>query len=176
MLPEHFDAATRKYFAKRYHHLPEEFYKKTGLQVVTPETFRQFMKTHRRWAALHGRKPEWWFQELYSCSGRLSLDCVMSQMPCGFSVDYRYGWDLRKEQHRAMVDEAISFFRPTVEFSAPDCRLWCGAKRKVDEVRERAERQRELPALQWLADMCASSPRTAGTTSVRTRCARSYSR
>ena len=153
-LPATMDKREQKYFGKRYKHLPEEFYKRTGLQVVTPSNFKLFMQTHRRWAALHGRKPEWDFGELYSCSGRLSYYAISACLLCGFPVDFRYGWDLRLKEHRVMLDEAYAFFKPKVIFGAPDCRLWCAAKRKVDFTREAVERQLELPALHWLAELC----------------------
>ena len=79
---------------KRYPFLKEESYSKSGLQNVTSQNFRLFMKAHRRWAALTGEKPEWDFMELYSCSGRLSFDAVTAELRCGFPVDFRYGWDL----------------------------------------------------------------------------------
>ena len=120
--------------------------------MVTPQNFRMFMKAHKRWSALRkGERPHWHFQELYSCSGRLSLTALNAGLRCGFPVDFRYGWDLRRKDHRAMIDEAHAFFTPDVEYMAPDCRLWSAARRKVDAAREQVEGQLELPALQWLA-------------------------
>ena len=88
--------------------------------------------------------------ELYSCSGRLSWYAVSAELCTGFPVDFRYGWDMRNKAHRAMVDEATDFFNPDVVSSAPACRLWSAAKRKVNAAREAIERQLEMPALEWL--------------------------
>ena len=96
----------------------------------------------------------WDLQERCSGSGRLSTQARKEGLCVGFPVDFRYGWDLRNPRHRSLLDEVGAFFKPLVEFSAPDCRLWSAARRKVDVSRETIERQLELPALQWLLGLC----------------------
>ena len=96
-----------------------------------------------------GTPLKWDFVEQWSCSGRLSTQALKRLGSVGFPVDYRYGWDLKSPRHRRLLDEVHSMFSPKVTFSAPDCKLYSRARRTTDQEKQKAERESEVPMLNW---------------------------
>ena len=74
------------YLTARYVYFPEEFYTKSGIDVVTPGTFDVWFEAHKDLPC------RWVLHERWSGSGRLSLAAARGQLPVLFPVDVRYGW------------------------------------------------------------------------------------
>ena len=56
---------------KRYRHIPEEFYTRTGLDVVTPDNVEAFLEKHKSLGI------RWILQEQFSGSGRTSAEAAL---------------------------------------------------------------------------------------------------
>lgn len=69
---------------KKYQAMPEEFYTRSGLKLITPKNFPKWFK-HAK-----GRQLKWHFWELFSGSGRLSLVMLIAGLTVGFPLDRRY--------------------------------------------------------------------------------------
>ena len=139
-----------KYLAKKYKHMPEEFYTKTDLQVVTPWNIDSFLEVHERWAQLNNMKLEWHLQEQWSGSGRTSHKATRRNLKVGFPIDARYGWDLSNAKHRAKIDKTRRVFHVRVTLSSPDCHLWSRACRTMDKKVKADGREAQKPMLEWL--------------------------
>ena len=129
---------------KKYACVPEEFYSKSGLEVVTPENFEKFLECHR------GRIFD--FQEICSGSGRLSLCCHRQGLSTLFPVDLRYGWDICNGDHQEKLTRCNDEFHIAVKSASPDCRNWCGRSHQRDEKELENSRNGDRIGLQWLLE------------------------
>ena len=145
VFPKHFSPDDQKVLRARYHDIPEEFYKKTKLPVVTPENHAAFMQAHQSLAIT------WALQEQFSGSGRVSWEAYRNGLPTLFPVDLRYGWDLNLLAHRKMIDLTRNAMHPLVKYSSPDCRHWTSmTNANPDREGLALARQQEFPMLDWL--------------------------
>ena len=132
VLPDHIPLQQRTDPSRRYTHIPEEFYSKTFMEVVTPCNFDQFIYVHKAWSEFHGIDLVWDLHERWSGSGRLSYYGFKRQLRVGFPVDYRYGWDLMLPLHRQHITRLKTLFTTYVDFNEPDCRIWSIASNRRD--------------------------------------------
>ena len=129
---------------KRYRHVREEFYTKTGMDVVTPDNVEDFVNRHKTLGI------RWALQEQFSGSGRTSAEAVSRGISTLFPIDLRYGWDLRNPEHQRKIDQVRENLRPLVKMSSPDCRLWSCATNANDKSVLQAGRHEEVGMLEWL--------------------------
>ncbi|CAE8728215.1 unnamed protein product, partial [Polarella glacialis] len=141
-LPLYWDSNKQRHFNNKYKSIPEEYYSNTKQSVVTPDNFHVYMQ--------QTTETTWDLWGHCSGSGRLSLIALHAGLRVGFPVDSRYGWDLRNEEHRRLLDEAFVRFRPGIHFTAPDCRIWGQAGNRADPGQRELERELDRPFLLWL--------------------------
>ena len=113
------DTAGQENLVKKYNSIPEDFYSRWGLPVVSPSNFWRFMHYHIQWMRHTGKIIRWTFQEQSSGSGRMSRH-VSSGFPVGFPVDVRYGRDIHNRWHREMIDFADRVFKTAFKLTHLD--------------------------------------------------------
>ena len=97
-----------------YADVPEGFFTRTKLPVVTPENVEEwFDKASKTTQELH-------MQVFMSGSRRLTCLCLTAGLDVGFPIDDRYGWDLRNTQHQGILDRITS----KLDFYAPSSLAW----------------------------------------------------
>ena len=106
--PADFDEDKVKHWKRKYTSIPEEFYTKSKISMVTLGNFWQWFKDVQNQTP--SKKDTWDFWEFCSGSGRLSLVTWQNGLVTGFPVDRRYGWNLNLAEHRKMLDAARDFF------------------------------------------------------------------
>ncbi|CAE8712610.1 unnamed protein product [Polarella glacialis] len=141
-LPPYWDPNKQRHFNNKYKSIPEEYYNNSKQSVVTPDNFHVYMQ--------RTTETTWDLWEHCSGSGRLSLIALRAGLRVGFPVDSRYGWDLRNDSHRKLLDAAFVRFRPGMHFTAPDCRIWGQAGNRADPYERELERELDRPSLLWL--------------------------
>ena len=146
LLPPHLSKDKASQLHRDYKAMPEEFYTRTELPVITPENIDDYVD-------LLKRSPRANFQERCSGSSRLSLFALLIGMMCLFPVDYRYGWDMSKLEHQNKLNE-LREIGIDVTYWAPTCRPWSKSSiRQNPQTRELA-RQQERPFLGWMSQDC----------------------
>mgnify|MGYP001305146696 CR=1 FL=1 len=105
--PDYHEKEHKDWLKQRYKAIPEEFYTRSGLEVVTPDNFEEWLTQHKDLQAA------WAFQEQWSGSGRLSLTALRSGLTVLFPVDYRYGWDLMNDKHREYISKVQTILSPS---------------------------------------------------------------
>jgi len=150
--PQHFDAQRQASSRQYYKAMPEHFYSRTKLPVVTPENMNDFLN--------HMQGHQLVMHEVFSGSGMLSLEAWNQGLPCGFPIDHRYGWDINVQQHRQLMDKAIGRFKPRVLFFSPRCSPWCKLSKQVHGSSLQKRRAVDLPALEWMASLMEAPQRT----------------
>ena len=123
--PNHFDAERITQLKSHYSHVPEEFYTKTGLEVVTPELCKLFLIRHRDLPI------DWHLQEQCSGNGRLSLAAYRRNLHVLFPVDYRYGWDLECRVHQELLEKIREELFARIRLTTPNDYLWTNASKKL---------------------------------------------
>ena len=123
---------------EKYKKIPEIFYTKTKLPVVTPDNFREWLSLVRQ----HSLE----FQEVFSGSGNLSFHFLSHGASVAFPVDFRYGWNARLDKHRKMLDELIV----GTSFYAPNCTAWSSLSNWMPEETRDDLRKLEGPVLEWI--------------------------
>ena len=146
VFPKHLSDEQVKYFKNKYKNIPEQFYTRTRLPVVRPDNVRAFLNVHRKLGI------QWQFQEQMSGSGFMSAEAYFQGIATLFPVDLRYGWDMTCKEHLALLTEARSVCKPIFKWSSPDCSRWCAVTNAQDQTKVAADRQQQLPMLQWLHD------------------------
>ena len=81
--PDQWDSKKTQAMAVKYESMPEEFYTKSGLPIVTPQNFDKFMLAHA------ASDITWDLQERCSGSGRLSIQAHDAGLCIGFPVTPR---------------------------------------------------------------------------------------
>ena len=122
-LPSHLTTEERRVAREELKAIPEFFYSKTKLPVITPSNVRHFI------SALSGLAG---FILLWTwCSGSSRLAFTMLAPPFSrcvlFQVDLRYGWDLRLKEHQSLLLEVDNVFKPKVTGMEFRCKYWCRA-------------------------------------------------
>ena len=124
----------------KYLEMPEEFYSKTKLPLITPQNFHAWLDT---------MKDGLEFQEIFSGSGRLSLSVLNVGLQVGFPVDYRYGWNVRRSKDRKLLDQLVY----VVRLYSPRCSPWSSLSNiRRDKAALAEDRRAENPTLKWVAD------------------------
>ena len=109
------DDEQHKELAHRYSFIPEEYYTKTGRQVVTPSCLQLYLDRHPDPTPCD-------CQEICSGSGRLSRVAESTGLVVRSPVDRRYSWCPDRPGHRQLLQTARDHFRPRTTHWAPDCR------------------------------------------------------
>lgn len=144
-LPTHHTESQKLESAKRYKNIPEEFYTKSKLKVVTPENYQSWFAAHK------DLKITWILQEQFSGSGRVSITAFHKGLSVLFPVDLRYGWDPTLQAHRKTLSHCQEHCKPLVRSAAPDCRHWTATSNAhPNEDVLKKSRQDEFPMLDWL--------------------------
>ena len=119
--------------------IPEYFYNKTGLPVITPFNVRHFHKCMKRFTNYFTL---WtWF----SGSSRLALVMLLppfSQLVL-FPVDLRYGWDIGYCGHQQLLLETDSLLKPAMTSFEFRCKYWSRAGNRRQEHETKRFRQLE---------------------------------
>ena len=139
--------------------LPEEYYSRHRTPVLRPTNAMYFIELHARFYALVRKEMQFDFQELWSCSARLSNHVRTAGGKTLGPIDYRYGWDLNKASHRSLVMLLNRIFKIKVTHASPDCRIWSCASNRADEALRAMERASQEAMLQWLVNLCKSIDR-----------------
>eukprot|EP00439_Symbiodinium_sp_Y106_P046224 s1424_g5.t2 len=92
--------------------------------------------------------------EWFSGSGRLSSCLLMANMLVRPPTDYRYGWDIGHAPHQALLQRCHEAFAPAHLFSSPSWNSWTTSTAPKDLGIREIERRQELPALQYLSEIC----------------------
>ena len=132
--------------------IKEEFYSFTRSPVLRPSNCKKFIEMHLRAAQARGEEPPIFnFLEMWSCSGRTSYYAHKLGLKVLGPMDYRYGWDLMNQQHRALAGLLIQTFKVQVVLAAPDCRVWSCSATTADVQATLNARRAQEPMLTWLS-------------------------
>ena len=137
-----------------YKAMPDEFYSQSSLPVVTPALARD-------WASVMRAEFRIDLVEHMSGSGRLSLYCLLQGFHPGFPTDYRYGWDLRRADHRELWNTITEDWPCKVAFFSPRCAPWSTAASTKEKKKGEKDRAAEIPTLKWVASVCTRQLRDA---------------
>ena len=113
--------------------IPEYFYSKTGLPVITPANVTLFINRMR----CFGKRFILWTW----CSGSSRLALTMLLPPFShlvlFPVDLRYGWDIGDHQHQQLLLAVDSCFLPATTTFEFRCKYWsrAGNRRQASETK-----------------------------------------
>ena len=114
VFPSHWSPETKAYFKDKYRYIPEKFYSRTRLPVVTPDNVEKFISTHASIAGLRFQ-----FQEQMSGSGLLSTEAYYQGLAVLFPVDCSYGRDMNHEPHLVLLKKVRHLFQPIFKWSSP---------------------------------------------------------
>lgn len=112
---------------KAYKGIPEKFYLKTGLPVITPNNAEKFLLHLQEAGIAHID-----FQEVFSGSSTMSMWGRRNKMTALFPIDLRYGWNLHDEKHRNILDHFYHAFRIGIKFFEPECTAYSIAATTAD--------------------------------------------
>ena len=133
-LPHNLSAEAARVSRDELKAIPEYFYTKTGLPVITPANVTQFMNCMKRF----GKRFILWTW----CSGSSRLALTMLLPPFNhlvlFPVDLRYGWDIGDRQHQQLLIQVDTCFLPATTTFEFRCKYWSRAGNR----RQAAETQR----------------------------------
>ena len=113
--------------------IPEYFYSKTGLPVITPANVTLFINRMR----CFGKRFILWTW----CSGSSRLALTMLLPPFShlvlFPVDLRYGWDIGDHPHQQLLLAVDSCFLPATTTFEFRCKYWsrAGNRRQASETK-----------------------------------------
>ena len=139
--PSHLTKEERRVAREELRAIPEFFYSKTKLPVITPSNVRRFIAAM---AELAGQFILWTW-----CSGSSRVALVMLSPPFGrcvlFPVDLRFGWDLRLQEHQSLLLEVDNALKPKVTTMEFRCKYWSRAGNSRDPDKTKCLRQAEEP-------------------------------
>ena len=133
-------------------HVPEEFYKVSKNNILTPDNAKLFIAIHARWAQLTGKQLNWDFWEHDAGSCRCSGKAWKKGMAVGPPIDCRFGWNYDRADHRQLITTIHNMFMPIFELHAPECTLFCKGSAQRDPEVLATERTRLVPAQEWRRD------------------------
>ncbi|OLQ01786.1 hypothetical protein AK812_SmicGene15471 [Symbiodinium microadriaticum] len=148
--PDHWDEARVAKAKSYYKAIPEEFYSRSGRRPITPRNAQTWFNK----ATSGSRQLRFQCWEWFSGSGRLSLVLLLTNLAVGFPVDYRYGWDIGYGPHQALLRQFQEAFSPDHLMAAPNCGPWSIATAGRDPGKRQADRNSELPNLEFLSEAC----------------------
>ena len=135
----------------KYRNLPDLYWQDDAEAFVTPERFeRSDVKV------VHHRKPSELAQlwELCSGSGALSArarETAVAHLP---PIDMRYGWYTGRRTDQAIIVHSLLQVGVMCLFAAPNCALWGNMVHGMPPDRLAERRERDGPALRFLAMCC----------------------
>ena len=115
------------------------FHSQTGFPVITPKNVEKFVKHVQE-----NNFTVFTFQEICSDSSRLTFYSFLDGQCPLFPVDYRYGWNLRNNEHRKLLTWVYSELTVLYNFS-PTCRPWSRSSNRTPPQDLVTERERETP-------------------------------
>lgn len=137
-----------------YAAMPEQFYSGTGLPVITPASARAFVE--HMVAECHTAD----VAEIFSGSSSLTLGCYGAGLRALFPADFRYGWDLRRLEHRQLYGEVLEKLQVKIVFFSPRCSPWSIAGNQREKSKTAAAQEAEVPTLRWVTQLCKKLMRT----------------
>ena len=121
-LPYHLTASEKQIAQQELKAIPEVFYSRMKLPVITPDNCLHFCAHLKS----HNHRPRITLWSWFSGSGTLSSVMAGSPFQKGvlFPVDLRYGWDIKDPRHQALLMKVDGLFRPMVTTKEPRCKYW----------------------------------------------------
>ena len=148
MLPEHLTAEQRKVALKECKAIPEFFYTRTKLPVITPQLVQQFLQTTPPDANTPITFWSWF-------AGSAHLSYTMTCPPftkCVLPpIDLRYGWDIHHEPHQRLLRQLDAYYKPLVTTFEPRCKYWSRSGNRRDPMVTTRMRRQETPMLLFVA-------------------------
>ena len=127
--------------------IPECFYTKYRVPVITPNNVAMFIDSMSRFPAF---KPVLWTW----FSGSSNLAAHMCDAPyhcmCLPPVDLRYGWDISLKSHQLLLLKLDDLFKPVCTTFEPRCKFWSIAGSKRDPSVTHSNRTLEQPMLSFV--------------------------
>ena len=138
--------------------MPEEFYSRSNLPVITPECSDQFVE----YLVAQGQAGRSVLQEVCSGSGRLSYQAYKAAVACLPPIDYRYGWNIRDPEHQRKYKKMVDTLLPFCSLFSISCTPWSQSNttRTIEELE--ADRNKERPIIDWLVNSVVSSIQARG--------------
>ena len=133
----------------KYKHLPDTYYGGVTQDMVTPAKLREQLPPLDVKSKSQVKLWEW-----YSGSSSLSSkarETDTSHLP---PIDYRYGWNISKIKHQALLLQAMLVIGVDCLFASPNCAAWGQDSRSVTESKRTERRAKETPTLIFLAFAC----------------------
>ena len=129
--------------------IPEQFYTRFQLPVITPNNVAEFIAVISRIPNLQITLWTWF-------SGSSNLAATMSSSPyfnlCLFPVDLRYGWDISTRLTQRVLHDVDELFRPLATTLEPRCKSWSHAGSRRDPNTTHAIRNKEGPMLSFVVN------------------------
>ena len=143
-LPEHLTEVDKLVASNEIISIPECFYTKYRVPVITPDNVAMFIDSMLRFPAF---KPVLWTW----FSGSSNLAAHMCDAPyhcmCLPPVDLRYGWDISLKSHQLLLLKLDDLFKPVCTTFEPRCKFWSIAGSKRDPHVTHSSRTLEQPML-----------------------------
>ncbi|CAK0846103.1 unnamed protein product [Prorocentrum cordatum] len=152
MIPDGLNPEQQERMQKNYQGIPEKFYTKTKLTVITPRNADSFLKHLQDYKITSVD-----MQEHFSGSSTLSFWAWKCEFSVLFPTDMRYGWNLGLKEHQDIITRFQKAIRIQVKLYTPECTPWSQASQTADPERKAANRSADLPALQWVSDECKNT-------------------
>ncbi|CAK0791575.1 unnamed protein product, partial [Prorocentrum cordatum] len=152
MIPDGLNPAQQERMQKNYQGIPEKFYTKTKLTVITPRNADSFLKHLQNYKITSVD-----MQEHFSGSSTLSFWAWRCEFSVLFPTDMRCGWNLGLKERQDIISRFQKAIRIQVKFYTPECTPWSQASQTADPERKAANRSADLPALQWVSDECKNT-------------------
>ncbi|CAK0817055.1 unnamed protein product, partial [Prorocentrum cordatum] len=151
MIPDGLNPAQQERMQKNYQGIPEKFYTKTKLTVITPRNADSFLKHLQNYKITSVD-----MQEHFSGSSTLSFWAWRCEFSVLFPTDMRW-LEPRAEGTQDIITRFQKAIRIQVKFYTPECTPWSQASQTADPERKAANRSADLPALQWVSDECKNT-------------------
>eukprot|EP00959_Pyramimonas_sp_CCMP1952_P233016 4869909-Pyramimonas_sp.AAC.1 len=141
--PDNFTASEQKQMDAEYRVLPEHFYHRSRPPMISPYNVDDFIKHMETFQ--QSMKP----LQLEVCSGAggASIEVHANQYSDLPPIDYIYGWDLHRDEHREAWKRIVHAFRPRHTLCEFLCRPWSQSTNRSDPRELEQRRQAERPML-----------------------------
>jgi hypothetical protein len=146
-VPDHLSEIDKHVAYNEIASIPECFYTKYRVPVITPNNVAMFIDSMSR---LPGFNPVLWTW----FSGSSNLAAHICDAPyhntCLFPVDLRYGWDISLKAHQLILLKLDDLFKPVCTTFEPRCKFWSIAGSKRDPGKTHEYRTQEQPMLSFV--------------------------
>ena len=135
----------------KYRNLPDFYWQDDAEAVVTPERVERM-----GFKVVHNQTPSKLAQLWVLCSGSGALsararETKVTHLP---PIDMRYGWYTGRRPDQALIVHGLLQVDVMCLFAAPNCALWGNMVHGMPSDRLAERREREGPALRFLAMCC----------------------